>query len=80
MGRFKRWIRVRSVYNKDRDESDDDEVQASATIMVPMADLLNHVPDHNAELNLGDSTFRMVAIKDIKKVTLESMACLFMLL
>lgn len=52
------------------DESGD-EVESSppaATIMVPMADLLNHVPQHNGELNLGESTFRMIAVKDIKKV------------
>ena len=56
------------------DDSDDEDagVQTSATIMVPMADLLNHVPDHNAELNLGESTFRMVAVKDIKKVCYRS--------
>ncbi|XP_067929235.1 N-lysine methyltransferase setd6-like isoform X2 [Watersipora subatra] len=52
----------------DSDESDDEEeMQPPATLMVPLADLLNHVPDHNAELNIGESTLRMIAVKDIKK-------------
>ncbi|KAF6030023.1 SETD6 [Bugula neritina] len=51
----------------DEDDSDDEADSAPSTIMVPMADLLNHVPDHNAELNVGEATFRMIAVKDIRK-------------
>lgn len=52
----------------DSDEEDDDMPSNPATIMVPMADLLNHVPQHNAELNVGESTFRMIAVHDIAQV------------
>ena len=59
-------------YIEDSDSDNDDELDGGRnfpTIMVPMADLLNHVPNHNAELNLGESTFRMIAVRDINKVS-----------
>ena len=56
-------------YIEDSDSDDDDGGRNFPTIMVPMADLLNHVPNHNAELNLGESTFRMIAVRDINKVS-----------
>ena len=59
-------------YIEDSDSDNDDELDGGRnfpTIMVPMADLLNHVPNHNAELNLGETTFRMIAVRDINKVS-----------
>ena len=59
-------------YIEDSDSDEDDELDGGRnfpTIMVPMADLLNHVPNHNAELNLGESAFRMIAVRDIEKVS-----------
>ena len=56
-------------YIEDSDSDDDDGGRNFPTIMVPMADLLNHVPNHNAEVNLGESTFRMIAVRDINKVS-----------
>ena len=48
--------------------------KTAPTVMVPMADLLNHVPHHNAELKVGETAFTMVAVNDIGKV---SSRCLY---
>lgn len=66
---FKTHFLLEALVSSDSDcDVDDDEVVHRDTIMVPLADLLNHVPDHNAELKQGEVSFQMVAVKDIKKV------------
>ena len=62
----------------DDDDSDSDASRDAAAaaaqrrsnppMMVPMADILNHVADNNAHLDFGPESLKMVAIKDIKKV------------
>ena len=61
----------------DDDDSDSDasrdaaaaaQRRANPPMMVPMADILNHVADNNAHLDFGPESLKMVAIKDIKKV------------
>lgn len=39
-------------------------------MMVPMADILNHVAKNNAHLSFETDALKMVAIKPIKKVIL----------
>ena len=37
--------------------------------MVPVADILNHVSNHNAEISFGEDMLTMKAIKDIEAVS-----------
>lgn len=63
---------------KDDDEKEDeeekeekeekDEPPKPPPMMVPMADILNHVAKNNAQLDFGASELKMLAIKPIKKV------------
>jgi len=58
----------------DKDESlDDDEeegevITQNAPMMVPLADILNHVAKNNAHLKFEKEALKMVATKSIKKV------------
>lgn len=52
----------------DSDSDDDEEEQRNFPMMVPMADILNHVARNNAHLDFGKDSLKMIAIKDIKKV------------
>ena len=40
----------------------------SVTLMVPMADILNHISHHNAHLEFGTEALKMVATCDISRV------------
>ncbi|XP_029651312.1 N-lysine methyltransferase SETD6 [Octopus sinensis] len=48
------------------DSSDEDQVTAPP-MMVPVADILNHVANHNAELSYEVSCLKMITVKDIQK-------------
>jgi len=52
----------------DDDDSDeeDEETQRSSTIMVPMADFLNHISKNNAHLEFDEDHLKMVATKAIQ--------------
>ena len=56
----------------DDNDSDDDEDEEGSQVMppmmVPMADLLNHVTDNNAKLTFGTEALKMVTTRTIKKV------------
>ena len=62
------------VTNNDQSDSDESESSDAAArdsnppMMVPMADMLNHVADNNAHLDFGADSLKMVAIKNIAKV------------
>lgn len=45
----------------------DTEQEKAPPMLVPMADILNHVSKHNAELSYGATYLKMIAIKDIEK-------------
>jgi SET domain-containing protein 6 len=53
-------------------ESEDDEDEETGIspppMMVPLADILNHVAKNNAALNFDKKELRMVSTKDIRKV------------
>ena len=63
--------------SKDDDDDDDDddnnEVKSndSAPVMVPMADILNHISNNNAHLEFGAESLTMVATEDIHKVRIK---------
>lgn len=48
-------------------DSFDTEQEKAPPMLVPMADILNHVSKHNAELSYGPACLQMVAVKDIAK-------------
>lgn len=58
--------------NEEDDDSDEDGdvsiTRAKMPMMVPMADILNHVAHNNAHLDFGKESLKMVATKSIKKV------------
>uniref|UniRef100_A0A0B7AIJ8 SET domain-containing protein n=2 Tax=Arion vulgaris TaxID=1028688 RepID=A0A0B7AIJ8_9EUPU len=49
------------------DDSDDEETIMSAPMMVPMADMLNHITKNNAKLTFGKDALKMVTTRMIKK-------------
>jgi len=53
------------------DDSDDEEAKTtrSSPMMVPMADILNHVAKNNARLDFGIDSLKMVATKPINAVS-----------
>lgn len=56
---------------EDSDEEEDElESEKSPPMMVPMADILNHVANNNAHLDFGKESLKMVAVRDIAKVCL----------
>ena len=50
------------------DGDDDDDGKSSAPMMVPMADILNHVAKNNAHLDFGVDCLKMVSTKSINAV------------
>uniref|UniRef100_A0AAY4E470 N-lysine methyltransferase SETD6 n=1 Tax=Denticeps clupeoides TaxID=299321 RepID=A0AAY4E470_9TELE len=52
----------------DDDDDDDDEEDKvpNPPMMVPMADMLNHVSNHNANLEYMPDSLRMVAVRDVR--------------
>ena len=53
---------------EDEEKEEKDEPPKPPPMMVPMADILNHVAKNNAHLDFGESELKMIAIKPIKKV------------
>ncbi|XP_056307874.1 N-lysine methyltransferase setd6 [Danio aesculapii] len=54
------------VEDDDEDE-DDDEKEPNLPMMVPMADMLNHISKHNANLEYTPECLKMVSIRRIRK-------------
>nr|XP_025867642.1 N-lysine methyltransferase SETD6 isoform X1 [Vulpes vulpes] len=48
-------------------EEEDDEKEPNSPLMVPAADILNHLANHNANLEYSPNCLRMVATKPIPK-------------
>ena len=65
---------------EEEEEEDDDitEVKGndSAPAMVPMADILNHISNHNAHLEFGAESLTMVATQDIHKVKIMGLSAI----
>ncbi|XP_065131694.2 N-lysine methyltransferase setd6 isoform X2 [Paramisgurnus dabryanus] len=51
----------------DDNDEDDDEKAPSPPMMVPMADMLNHISKHNANLEYTPDFLKMVAVRRIEK-------------
>lgn len=58
------------------DDDDDSTLLVSAPMMVPVADMLNHVTRNNAKLTFGKEALKMVTTRPVKKVDM----CFFFLL
>lgn len=56
--------------NRDEDDESDTEESGSSSppMMVPLADILNHVAKNNAVLTFDKDALRMVSTRAIKKV------------
>ncbi|XP_057692396.1 N-lysine methyltransferase setd6 [Corythoichthys intestinalis] len=52
---------------EDDEEEEEDEKAPNPPMMVPMADMLNHVSKHNANLEFTPDTLKMVCVCPIKK-------------
>lgn len=52
---------------EDDDDEGDDEKEPNLPMMVPMADMLNHVSKHNANLEYTPECLKMVSIRHIGK-------------
>ncbi|KAL7401609.1 hypothetical protein ABVT39_001964 [Epinephelus coioides] len=53
---------------EDEDDEDDEEEKApNPPMMVPMADMLNHVSNHNANLEFTPDSLKMVCVRPIQK-------------
>jgi SET domain-containing protein 6 len=61
--------------NENDSDSDDSDSESDATVtnlppmMVPMADVLNHIAKNNARLDFGVGSLKMVATKSITAVS-----------
>ncbi|XP_030636636.1 N-lysine methyltransferase setd6 [Chanos chanos] len=49
------------------EEDEDEEKEPNPPMMVPMADMLNHVSNHNANLEYTPDCLKMVAVRNIRK-------------
>ncbi|XP_015276404.1 PREDICTED: N-lysine methyltransferase SETD6 isoform X1 [Gekko japonicus] len=54
-------------FQEPLEEDEEDEEEPNPPMMVPMADLLNHVASHNANLEYSPECLKMVAIQPIHK-------------
>ncbi|XP_061450111.1 N-lysine methyltransferase SETD6 isoform X2 [Rhineura floridana] len=54
-------------FQEPLDEEEEDEEEPNPPVMVPLADLLNHVADHNANLEYSPEVLKMVATQSICK-------------
>ncbi|XP_062276082.1 N-lysine methyltransferase setd6 [Scomber scombrus] len=52
---------------EEDDEDEDEEKAANPPMMVPMADMLNHVSNHNANLEFTPDSLKMVCVRPIRK-------------
>ncbi|XP_035497482.1 N-lysine methyltransferase setd6 [Scophthalmus maximus] len=51
----------------DDDEEEEDEKAPNPPMMVPMADMLNHVSNHNANLEFTPDSLRMVCVRPVRR-------------
>ncbi|CAL1595326.1 unnamed protein product [Knipowitschia caucasica] len=51
----------------DDDDEDDEDKAPNPPMMVPMADMLNHIANHNANLEFTPDSLKMVSIRPIRK-------------
>ncbi|XP_068168263.1 N-lysine methyltransferase setd6 [Antennarius striatus] len=52
--------------DEEDEEEEEEETAQSPPIMVPMADMLNHVSDHNAHLEFTPDCLKMVSVRRIR--------------
>uniref|UniRef100_A0A3B5M3Q3 N-lysine methyltransferase SETD6 n=1 Tax=Xiphophorus couchianus TaxID=32473 RepID=A0A3B5M3Q3_9TELE len=52
---------------EDDDEDDEEQRAPNPPIMVPMADMLNHVSKHNANLEFNPDSLKMVSVRPLRK-------------
>lgn len=53
--------------DSDDEEDDEEEKAPNPPMMVPMADMLNHVSNHNANLEFTPDSLKMVCMRPIRK-------------
>ena len=60
-----------SPVSNESDSDDEEESQSDSLppMMVPMADILNHIAKNNAQLDFGVDSLKMVATKSIDAVS-----------
>ncbi|XP_027128327.1 N-lysine methyltransferase setd6 [Larimichthys crocea] len=51
----------------EEDEEDEEQEAPNPPMMVPMADMLNHVSNHNANLEFTPDSLKMVCVRPIRK-------------
>jgi SET domain-containing protein 6 len=49
-------------------DTEDMPITKSPPMMVPVADILNHIAKNNASLQFGKESLKMVSTRDIRKV------------
>ncbi|KAK6480112.1 N-lysine methyltransferase setd6-like isoform X2 [Huso huso] len=54
-------------FQEPLEEDEEDEKEPNPPMMVPMADILNHVANHNANLEFRTESLKMVSVRRIKK-------------
>ncbi|XP_055790031.1 N-lysine methyltransferase setd6 [Salvelinus fontinalis] len=54
-------------FQEPLDEEDEDEKDPNPPMMVPIADMLNHVSNHNANLEYTPECLKMVSVRSIQK-------------
>ena len=72
IGFYKKMVAFVMAYSftehAQQEEEDDEDDGKTAPVMVPMADILNHIAKNNACLKFEKKAFKMVTTKPIKKV------------
>ncbi|XP_070829223.1 N-lysine methyltransferase setd6 [Chaetodon trifascialis] len=53
--------------NEEDEEDEEEEKAPNPPMMVPMADMLNHVSNHNAQLEFTPDSLKMVCVRSIHK-------------
>ncbi|CAG5958473.1 unnamed protein product [Menidia menidia] len=53
--------------DEDEEEEEEEDKAPNPPVMVPMADMLNHVSDHNANLEFTAESLKMVCVRRIAK-------------
>jgi len=62
---------TKATSRSDSESSTDSVVCKPPPLMVPMADILNHVAKNNARLDFGVESLRMVATRPIAEVSIK---------
>ncbi|XP_054632182.1 N-lysine methyltransferase setd6 isoform X2 [Dunckerocampus dactyliophorus] len=61
------FVMAYSFQEPQEDDDDEEEKPSNPPMMVPMADMLNHVSNHNANLEFTPDSLKMVCVCPIKK-------------